>query len=77
MNTQVDLEKRYSDCLNTIFSWGVFRNKAPQNRKVLTLDEMINFAEHFGNPHKGGFKVIHIAGTNGKGSVSIKTAKAL
>ena len=38
---------------------------------------MKSFAAHFGNPHKSGFKIIHVAGTNGKGSVSYKTAKAL
>ena len=38
---------------------------------------MLGVAELFGNPHKGSFKVVHVAGTNGKGSVSIKVARAL
>lgn len=32
--------------------------------------------EHLGNPFES-FKSIHITGTNGKGSVAIKTAKTL
>jgi len=38
---------------------------------------MIRFASIFGDPHKNKFKIIHVAGTNGKGSVSLKTATAL
>ena len=37
---------------------------------------MRNLAAYFGDPQES-FKSIHIAGTNGKGSVSIKTARAL
>ena len=33
-----------------------------------TLDAMEFFMSEFGNPHKG-LKFLHIAGTNGKGSV--------
>jgi len=40
------------------------------------LREMRALATCFGNPqHK--MKVIHVAGTNGKGSVSLKVAKGL
>lgn len=77
VETESDIEKRYMDCLNTIFSWAVFRKKDAKERKTLNLDQMIEFAKMFGDPHKGNFKVIHIAGTNGKGSVSVKTAAAL
>ena len=42
------------------------------NFQVMTknpgLDAMKYFMQEFGNPHKK-FKVIHVAGTNGKGSV--------
>jgi folylpolyglutamate synthase/dihydropteroate synthase len=38
---------------------------------------MLRLSEHFGNPHKNNFKVVHVAGTNGKGTVSLKTAKGL
>ena len=38
---------------------------------------MVRFASIFGDPNKNKFKIIHVAGTNGKGSVSLKTATAL
>jgi dihydrofolate synthase/folylpolyglutamate synthase len=41
-----------------------------------SLDTMKKLSECFGDPHQS-FKIVHIAGTNGKGSVSIKTAVAL
>ena len=63
--------------MSKIFSWGVFRNKLPQNRKDLSHKQMLDLAEKFGNPHKGNFKIVHVAGTNGKGSVSMKVARAL
>ena len=33
------------------------------------LDTTITLDNHFGNPHKA-YRTIHVAGTNGKGSVS-------
>lgn len=33
-------------------------------------------ARYFGNP-QDNFKIVHVAGTNGKGSVSLKVARAL
>ena len=79
MNTQYEdaLTQRYYNYLRNIFSWGVFRKKTPANRKELNLNEMKKFCEIMGNPLSGSFKVIHVAGTNGKGSVSLKTASAL
>ena len=43
----------------------------------LTLDRMMRLLNLLDNPEKIIPPVIHIAGTNGKGSVSIKTASAL
>jgi dihydrofolate synthase/folylpolyglutamate synthase len=37
---------------------------------------MVSLASYFGNP-QNNFKSIHIAGTNGKGTVTIKTARIL
>jgi len=37
---------------------------------------MLALSSKFGNPHLA-FEAIHIAGTNGKGSATIKTAAAL
>lgn len=41
-----------------------------------SLQNMEEMAAALGNPQKS-FKVIHVAGTNGKGSVCLKTATAL
>lgn len=38
---------------------------------------MKDLMAYFGNPHIGNFKIIHVAGTNGKGSVTLKTSRAL
>lgn len=75
--SESELERRYSECLNKIFSWAVFRKKEAKERKELNLDQMTEFAKMFGDPHKNNFKIVHVAGTNGKGSVSLKTARAL
>ena len=40
------------------------------------LKEMRRIASHFGDPQKS-LKIIHVAGTNGKGSVSLKIARGL
>jgi dihydrofolate synthase/folylpolyglutamate synthase len=40
------------------------------------IDQMRNLAEYFGNP-QDKFKSVHVAGTNGKGTVSMKTARCL
>ena len=37
---------------------------------------MRKLASHFNNPQKN-LKIIHVAGTNGKGSVSLKIARGL
>lgn len=37
---------------------------------------MLELSSKFGNPHLA-FEAIHIAGTNGKGTTTIKTAAAL
>lgn len=71
------LEQKYNSYLSHIFNWTQFRNQKPKERHVLDLEPMAQLCEFFGNPQKGKFKIVHVAGTNGKGSVSIKTAKAL
>jgi dihydrofolate synthase/folylpolyglutamate synthase len=40
------------------------------------LETIQALCEHFGNP-QNDYNIIHVAGTNGKGSVSTKCAKAL
>ena len=57
--------------MNKIFYSGNARPKAP------SLDPTFALSASVGNPHLQPAKFIHVAGTNGKGSVTIKTAKAL
>ncbi|MEI6241855.1 MAG: Mur ligase family protein, partial [Chlamydiota bacterium] len=46
------------------------------SKKIPSLDEMKRGLEFVGHPEKA-FESIHVAGTNGKGSVCTKVAKAL
>lgn len=64
----------YSDCLRRIFKWNMYRKFGPGEKA--NIDQMRNLASYFGNP-QNKFKAIHVAGTNGKGTVSIKTARCL
>lgn len=59
----------YNECLNYIHSLGNFTLPA-------TLERISQVLEKLGNP-QNDFKAIHIAGTNGKGSVAAMTAKVL
>jgi dihydrofolate synthase/folylpolyglutamate synthase len=45
--------------------------------KVFNLDRMHALMEALGNPHKGSYKTIHVAGSKGKGSTCEMTAAAL
>jgi folylpolyglutamate synthase/dihydropteroate synthase len=74
---EVNIAIKYSENLRKIYTWSMFRNlsKDAPVRK-LNLNNMKNLSEHFGNPHLA-FETFHIAGTNGKGSVSLKTATGL
>ena len=73
------LDKQYADCVNKIFSWSHFRELKQQIRRQdldPALSEMRRLSAAFDFPEKN-FKVIHVAGTNGKGSVSLKVATSL
>ena len=52
----------------------MFRKFGPGEKA--NIDQMRNLAKHFGDP-QNKFKTIHVPGTNGKGTVSIKTAATL
>jgi dihydrofolate synthase / folylpolyglutamate synthase len=59
----------YSDSLEFLFSrLPMFQRIGPAAYKD-NLDNTVLLDNHFGNPHRK-FKTIHVAGTNGKGSVS-------
>ena len=64
--------------MRKIFTWNIFRNAAAtkKDRSELNLNKMFELSAKFGNPHLS-FDTVHIAGTNGKGTVTIKTAACL
>jgi len=70
------LKLRYTECLRRIFTWNMFRNKPCSHRSELDLTNMLDLARRFNNPQKC-FPALHIAGTNGKGSVTLKCGQAL
>ncbi len=53
-----------------------FERSRKQTIRDYRLDRMKKLLKHFGNPEKS-FKIIHIAGSKGKGSTGILTASAL
>jgi dihydrofolate synthase/folylpolyglutamate synthase len=70
------LELDYSDTLEFLFSrLPMFQRIGPAAYKD-NLDNTVMLDDFFGNPHRR-FKTIHVAGTNGKGSVSHMLAAVL
>lgn len=65
----VTVKSEYEKCLDTMYALGRFGI-------VLGLSTMRNILENLGNP-QNDFKSIHIAGTNGKGSVASSLASVL
>ena len=71
----------YEKVLKEMFTWNTRRkaeveasNVAPTPKK--SLDVMTKLATMLGNPHTH-YRIVHVAGTNGKGSVCLKTAAGL
>ena len=48
----------------------------PNRKRIPLLENMKFVLATLGNPHES-YNIIHVAGTNGKGSVTLKCAKAL
>jgi dihydrofolate synthase/folylpolyglutamate synthase len=71
------LSSTYAECLRKIFTWNVYRHVGPSatSRSELNLNKMLALSDKFGNPHLS-IPCVHIAGTNGKGTTTIKTAAA-
>jgi len=73
-----DVEKKYQDALDFLYSFidyslkRNFRNAAEK----FNLERMRNFMHHLGDPHQD-YRIIHVAGTKGKGSVSAFCANVL
>jgi len=73
-----DLEARYQEALDFLYSFidyslkRNFRNAAEK----FNLDRMRTFMHHLGDP-QDDYRIIHVAGTKGKGSVSAYCASIL
>lgn len=66
----------YQDTVNWMFQQlPMYQNKGNSAFKK-DLVNTINFSDHLGNPHEE-FKIIHVGGTNGKGSTSHMLASIL
>ncbi len=77
-NTMTDVEREYQEALDYLYSfidYSLTRSFRYTPEKF-DLGRMYAFMELLGNPQKD-FKVIHIAGTKGKGSVSALIANTL
>jgi dihydrofolate synthase / folylpolyglutamate synthase len=66
----------YKETLNFLYSSLPMYQRQGQSAYKASLDNTIVLDNHLGNPHKN-YKSIHIAGTNGKGSVSHMLAAIL
>jgi len=67
---------KYSKTIDFLFTQlPMFQRKGPAAYKN-SLDNTLRLDNHYGNPHRK-FKTIHVAGTNGKGSVSHMLASVL
>lgn len=69
-------DERYKDALDYLFSRLPMFSRIGAAAYKPGLDTSINLDNYFGNPHRR-FKSIHVAGTNGKGSVSHTLAAML
>lgn len=75
------IDEKYQHYIQRIFKWSIYRNHSTNamiRREDMdpALIEMRRLAAYFGNPEKN-IRIVHVAGTNGKGSVSLKVARAL
>ena len=60
----------YQETLNWLFAQLPMYQREGQAAYKANLDNTLQLDEYFRHPHKN-FKTIHVAGTNGKGSVSL------
>lgn len=63
------------DALDYVYSFINLEKDSTQNDKY-SLDNILNIIKYFNNPHHNK-KIIHIAGTKGKGSVTLLISKML
>ncbi len=72
----VDISKRYEEKIGTLFRMVPSFQKVGKAGYHPGIGTMRMFDDSLGNPHRK-FKTIHVAGTNGKGSVSSMLASVL
>ena len=66
----------YNEAIDYLFSQTANYEKQGVKGYKASLDGMMALDEHLGHPHRH-FRCIHVAGTNGKGSVSHSLAAQL
>ena len=66
----------YQEALDYIWSLVNFETKPPEQREPYKLDRMIALMARLGNPQEG-LRVVHVAGTKGKGSTSAMIERVL
>lgn len=64
----------YDHYIAKIFKWNV--SIKIDHKDKINVDRMKSLSTYFGNP-ENQLRIIHVAGTNGKGTVSLKTARVL
>ena len=74
--TDPSLQNRYRECVRMLYSIAPSFQRVGVSGYHPGLESMTDFTRFLGNPHKS-LRTIHIAGTNGKGSVAHMLASAL
>ena len=74
--TDPSLQNRYRECVRMLYSIAPSFQRVGVSGYHPGLECMTDFARFLGNPHKS-LRTIHIAGTNGKGSVAHMLASAI
>ena len=69
------LEKKFLNILSDLENWTSYENSA-KSRDISKLKGINLLLEKLGNPEKK-FQIIHIAGTNGKGSTALILSRLL
>ena len=76
--TQFNIQPRREEALAFLFGRINYERtlSIPYGKHEFRLDRMHRFLERLGNPHEK-LKIVHVAGTKGKGSTSAMIAAAL
>ena len=74
--TGPSIQNQYRECVRILYSIAPSFQRVGVSGYHPGLESMTDFARFLGNPHKS-LRTIHIAGTNGKGSVAHMLASAI